>query len=264
MNLNYLAYDSPAKEATPLVILHGLFGAGDNWATIAKALSEERPVYAPDLPNHGASPHNDRFEYPDVAADVADWLRRVGLNKVILLGHSMGGKVGMSLALHYPQLVAALIVADIAPKTYRPRHGEELKAMEAVRDRGARDRREADGILAEEIDNRAIRAFLLKNYRELDGGAYGWRFNLDGVREWYAAISAWPEQEGAYPGPTLFVRGGRSPYVEVGDAERVTELFPRAELVTIEEAGHWLHAERRDEFLSLVRDFLENRREREK
>lgn len=264
MNLNYLSYESNGKHGIPLVILHGLFGGGDNWATIARTLSEEQPVYAPDLPNHGASPHTDRFDYREVAEDVYHWLREVGLDRVKLLGHSMGGKIAMSLALQYPDLVDSLIVADIAPKSYPPRHGREFDAMEAVRDAGAKDRRAADAVLAERIENRAIRAFLLKNYRELADGSYGWRFNLDGVRGEYEKISAWPEHRGRYEGPTLLIRGARSPYVEPGDEEVVQRLFPKVRMATIEDAGHWLHAERRDEFLALVRRFLDAHQEERK
>ena len=122
---------------------------------------------------------------------------------------------------------------------------------------GAGNRREADEVMQERIDNRAIRAFLLKNYRETESGRYDWRFNLDGVREHYQEISDWPEHRGVYQGPVLFLRGGRSPYVVSEDLELARPLFPEAELETIEDAGHWLHAERREEFLGKVKTFLQ-------
>ena len=256
MKLNYLQYESETS-GVPIVILHGLFGAGDNWSSVAKELTGLGTVLAPDLPNHGASPHTDRFGYRDVARDVAGFLEELELERCVLLGHSMGGKIAMSLALQRPELVEALIVADISPKEYKPRHQEEFEAMEEVRRAGAKNRREADRVMAERIESRAIRAFLLKNYRETADGRYDWRFNLDGVREHYREISAWPEHHGAYEGPVLFVRGGRSPYVAPEDLELARSYFPRVELRTIEDAGHWLHAERRETFLDEVRRFLE-------
>lgn len=255
MKLNYLRYDSEAT-GDPVVILHGLFGAGDNWNSVAKELTDLAPVIAPDLPNHGGSPHTERFDYREVADDLASFLEELGLERCVLLGHSMGGKIAMSLALRRPELVSALLVVDISPKSYKPRHQEEVEAMEDVRRSGADSRREADKIMAERIDNRAIRAFLLKNYRETESGGQEWRFNLDGVRKHYQEISSWPEHEAVYDGPVLFIRGGRSPYVAEEDLELARPLFPRAELQTIEEAGHWLHAERREEFLSQARAFL--------
>ena len=255
MKLNYRRYESEQK-ATPVVILHGLFGSGDNWNTVAKELTELAPVIAPDLPNHGESPHTERFDYRDVAADVAGFLEEHGLERCYLLGHSMGGKVAMSLALQRPDMVAALIVADIAPKEYPSRHQDEFEAMAEVRTAGSANRREADKLMAERIDSRAIRAFLLKNYREEASGEYEWRFNLDGVQEHYGEISAWPEHSGIYDGPVLFVTGGRSPYVSSEDEASARELFPRMELRTIPDAGHWLHAERREDFLTQVKEFL--------
>ncbi|MFP4302043.1 MAG: alpha/beta fold hydrolase [Spirochaetaceae bacterium] len=256
MKLHYLKYDSESS-GTPIVILHGLFGAGDNWSSQARELTALGPVLAPDLPNFGASPHTGRFDYRELAGDVASFLEELGLERCVLLGHSMGGKIAMSLALQWPELVAALIVADISPKPYKPRHQEELRAMEEVRRAGARNRREADRVMAARVENRAIRAFLLKNYREGDDGRHQWRFNLDGVREHHREISDWPEHDGVYDGPALLIRGGRSPYVVPEDLELARRLFPRVELRTIEDAGHWLHAERREEFLDEVRRFLE-------
>jgi esterase len=255
MKLNHVQYESD-KDELPVVILHGLFGAGDNWNSVAKGLTEFAPVIAPDLPNHGASPHTDRFDYRDVADDVVAFLKELGIEKCYLLGHSMGGKVAMSLALRRPEMVAALIVADIAPKEYPSRHQEEFRAMEDVRAEGAANRREADKVMAKRIESRAIRAFLLKNYREGGSGEFEWRFNLDGVREHYHDISAWPEHQGSYDGPVLFITGGRSPYVSPEDEGPARALFPHLEMRTINEAGHWLHAERREEFLTQVKEFL--------
>lgn len=258
MKLNYRRYDS-SRPGPPVVILHGLFGSGDNWHTVAKELTELAPVIAVDLPNHGESPHTGRFDYREVADDVGAFLLELGIDRCYLLGHSMGGKVAMSLALRRPEMVAALVVADIAPKQYPSRHQEEFQAMEDVRAAGAGNRREADGVMAERIDSRAIRAFLLKNYREGPSGEYEWRFNLDGVREHYGEISAWPEHGGAaYEGPVLFLTGGRSPYVSSEDEAPARALFPRLELRTIADAGHWLHAERREEFLTRVKEFFGN------
>lgn len=256
MRLNYFEEGPAEAEASPLVILHGLFGSGDNWKTIARELAAERRVIVPDLPNHGSSPHTGRFDYREVADDVASFLEGLGLPQVLLLGHSMGGKVAMSLALRRSELVGALIVADIAPRAYEPRHQEEFEAMELVRREGAGNRREAEEVMSRHIESRAIRAFLLKNYVPTDSGGYRWRLDIDGLRNHYREVSDWPDHEGAYAGPALVIRGGRSPYVSEEDHSAFGALFPNYRIETIDEAGHWLHAEAKETFLRLTRQFI--------
>ncbi|MFW6330068.1 MAG: alpha/beta fold hydrolase [Alkalispirochaetaceae bacterium] len=254
--LHFLKEGERQSGSTPLVILHGLFGSGDNWKSIARELAIDRLVIAPDLPNHGASPHTDRFDYREVARDVAEFLKALSLPPVVLLGHSMGGKVAMSLALQEPELVEALLVVDIAPRAYPPRHQEEFEAMDLVRREGAGSRREAEEIMARLIDLRAVRAFLLKNYVPREDGGYRWRLNLDGLWSHYQQVADWPDHTGTFDSPVLVIRGGRSPYIREEDSDGFERLFPGYRLETIEEAGHWLHAEAKEEFLKITARFL--------
>lgn len=260
----------------PLVIMHGLFGSGDNWRSQATALAADRAVLVCDMPDHGRSEHCNTFEYRAVAGllreALAAALPEIGLpsdSPVALLGHSMGGKAAMAMALSAPSLCERLVVADIAPRCYPPRHEEIFAAMEAVAAAGADSRGEADRIMAEYIPQKAIRMFLLKSLVPEEGaatptgattpaGRYGWRLNLEGLRAGYEDIRCWPDMgtEVFYDGPTLFVAGGASPYVSEQDRPAIDRLFPRARLHGIAGAGHWLHAEAKDEFVSVVRAFI--------
>lgn len=261
-----------SEPLSPLVILHGLFGSGDNWRTQAIALAEDRIVFVCDMPDHGRSSHWNTFAYREVAdllwVAVSAVLRELDIPEipVVLMGHSMGGKAAMAMAIGNPDRCERLVVADIAPRIYPPRHDEIFDAMTAVADAGVESRGEADRIMAENIRQKAIRMFLLKSL--VPGGdrgaagtpadRYGWRLNLSGLREGYGEIRSWPETAPSdhYPGPTLLIRGGASPYVSDEDAPAIHRLFPQVSFHTIDRVGHWLHAEARDEFVSVVRTFI--------
>lgn len=240
----------------PLVILHGLFGSGDNWRSLAKDFAEHSRVILVDLPNHGNSPHTDDMRYPRMAEDLHRLTSELGLDSAFFLGHSMGGKVAMAYALTYPAAVRGLISADIAPKGYAPAHSEIIAAMQEVEQFAPQSRKSADDILAKRIAGKAIRAFLLKSLKPQTNGAYGWALNIGAIAECYPHLTSWPQLEGRYEGPALFVGGGKSDYIGEEDIGVVRKLFPRAVFESIDEAGHWLHVERREIFTELVIRFV--------
>ena len=257
--IQWRRYGSDSGKGTPLVIMHGLFGSGDNWRSQARALAGEgRTVYVADMPNHGDSLHTDRFTYPEIARLLWQSLDGIAApESVQLLGHSMGGKAAMAMALQRPHRTDHLIVVDIAPRVYPPRHGGILAGMQAVVEAAPPSRGEAERLLASSIPEKPVRLFLLKSLvpGEPEGGGYRWKLNLDGIRRCYEAISDWPYERGAevHPGQALFVRAGASPYISDKDEDLIREFFPGARVETIAGAGHWVHAEQRECFLTSVR-----------
>lgn len=251
MDLSHIEHGT----GSPVVILHGLYGSARNWNTIAKRLAAGYRVIALDLRNHGRSPWADSMDYFEMAGDVAEFIRRHGLQGTAILGHSLGGKVAMTLALRDGDLVGSLIVADIAPVSYD--HGLEsfLEALEGVSLEGMERRAEVDAGLAGSIPDPSIRAFLLQNLVR-DGGGWGWRVNLAAVRASLDEITGFPEMEDAYRGPALFVVGELSNYIRPENMEIIGSLFPNARRATIPDAGHWVHADRPGPFIETVRDFL--------
>ncbi|WP_455382284.1 alpha/beta fold hydrolase [Salinispira pacifica] len=244
---------------TPVMILHGLFGSGDNWLAFGKTLADSRRVVLPDLPNHGDSPHTDRFSYGYMAALLADFMRAEGLAPCVLTGHSMGGKIAMAVALEQPELVERLCLVDIAPVTDPARHSEILAAMDEVAEADVRSRREAEEIMKRRIPKERERLFLQKSLVEGEDGVYRWKLNLPLIRESYRSMLEWPYDPAdgyRYDGPVLFVAGERSGYVKQEYMEAARRLFPRSRLARVPDAGHWVHAERPDQFGELFRDFL--------
>ncbi len=244
-------------DGPPLVILHGLLGSSDNWQTLSRTVFAERfDVFTVDLRNHGRSPHSAVFDYPTMVDDLAAFLDARGLESAHLLGHSMGGKTAMHFALTHPDRTDSLVVVDIAPKVYPPSHLALLDALYAL-DLKAHDSRAAiDDALAEHVPDFGVRQFLLKNLRRDGHGGYAWKMNIESIHANYAHLSGSLEADGLYEGPTLFVRGGASTYVADEDTEGIISFFPRAEIVTIDGAGHWVHAEKPQEFAEAVLAFL--------
>jgi pimeloyl-ACP methyl ester carboxylesterase len=244
------------EEGPPLLILHGLLGANGNWHTLSRtAFQDVATVYAVDQRNHGRSPHTDRIDYPSMAADVKDFVDRHGLDSAHLLGHSMGGKTAMQTALTYPDVVDRVIVVDMAPREYEPRHTDLLNALARIDPAAYDDRDEIDAVLAEDVPSWPIRQFLLKNL-DYDGETYSWKMNLDAIRRHYDDINAAITSDESFDGPTLFVRGQNSDYVRDEDRAVIRDLFPNAELVTIDDAGHWVHADQPEALAEVVTDFL--------
>ena len=251
MQLYFRAYG----QGEPLVILHGLFGAADNWHSLATRLGERFHVIVPDLRNHGQSPHSDEMDYPLMAGDVAELLAAQGLREANILGHSMGGKVAMRLALTQSNLVRKLIVADMSPRGYTPLHNEIIAALAALDVSSYSARQEIEEVLAGPIPSLNLRRFLLKNLSRGADGKFVWKINVTGLAENYPnlrmAVTGTP-----FTGPTLFIRGGRSDYIQSTGEPTIHQLFPGAEVKTIENAGHWVHADAPDDFVRLVREFL--------
>lgn len=245
-----------ASPAPPLVILHGFLGSGGNWSTLARtAFSGARDVYALDARNHGRSPHTDAFSYALMAADVAAFLDAQNLARADVLGHSMGGKTAMTLALHHPARVRSLVVADMAPRAYPPGHHALLRALAAVDLASVASRQDADDRLAGAVPDWGVRQFLLKNLTRTPGGTYTWAANLDVLTRHYDQVLR-PIDGRPFGGPTLFARGERSDYVRETDRAEIRRLFPRADVVTIPNAGHWVHAEAPQAFADAVLAFL--------
>lgn len=252
-----LAYDVTG-EGPPLVVLHGLFGSARNWRAIARRMAARRRVYSVDLRNHGESPWNDDVSYAAMADDLRCFLDRHDIAGAAVLGHSMGGKAAMALALLHPDLVSALVVADIAPVQYGTDLGAYVRAMAAVDLSAASRRADVNALLAPEIPDAGIRAFLLQNLVERDGGL-AWRLNLAALDRGMETIAGFPDEFAAhrYAGPAHFVAGGESRYIRPEHRDTVLSLFPAASYAVVPGAGHWLHAEKPDAFLRAVERFLD-------
>lgn len=242
-------------EAPSLVIAHGLYGSARNWGVIARRLSDRREVVAVDMRNHGDSPRFPVQGYPEMAADLAEVIESLGA-PVDLLGHSMGGKAAMQLALTRPELIRRLVVADIAPVAYSHDQTRNAQAMASLDLTQITSRAEADAALAREIDDPALRAFFLQS---LDFRAHPprWKLNLAVLEAEMPKIVGWPGTLGVFPHPALFLTGADSSYVRPEHRETIRALFPKARFARIPGAGHWLHAEKPREFEETVRVFLE-------
>ncbi|HYE52377.1 MAG TPA: alpha/beta fold hydrolase [Azospirillaceae bacterium] len=239
----------------PLLVLHGLFGSARNWQQLARRFAAGRKVWALDLRNHGGSPWSDAMGYPDMAADLARFLDDRGIGRAAVLGHSMGGKAAMALALTRPERVERLVVADIAPVAYTHTHAPYVAAMKAV-DLGVSRRAEVEAQLAGAVPDPSLRAFLTQNLA-LEEGRFRWRINLDAIGAAMPGLVGFPDFGGArYDGPALFVGGARSDYLAAEHLPAVTRHFPRARVEMVPDAGHWVHAERPDAFAAAVEGFL--------
>ena len=236
----------------PVLLLHGLFGSSGNWQSIAKRLALSFSVHSLDLRNHGASPWFADMSYPAMAADVAEYMRHHGLDRAALVGHSMGGKVAMELALSTPDLVASLLVLDIAPSAYDRAHDHILDGMLAVNIRGLRSREEADMELSAAIPQPRVRQFLLTNLRRREDGSYAWRLNLEVIAAAYENLLADVGRGRRSDVAALFLRGGLSDHIGAPEERAIREAFPRARIETVPDAGHWLQADAPDAVVRAV------------
>ncbi|WP_106478078.1 alpha/beta fold hydrolase [Phytohalomonas tamaricis] len=249
--------ENGSDKAPPLVILHGLFGSADNWRSHIKHWQVTRRVIAVDLRNHGRSTHAKGMGYEAMADDVLGALDLLGIERFDLLGHSMGGKVAMTMARRVPQRIEHLIVADIAPIAYKHGHETIFQAMRRVEREPPKNRKEADSAMAEFIESSATRMFLATNLVRNEQGELSWRVGLDNIEQDYDSIVAAPGGTGAYEGKALVLRGGRSDYVSDDTLSAVKQVLPQAKIVTLKEAGHWLHAEQPERFQEEVEAFLD-------
>jgi len=252
-----LNYNLLGEKGPPLIIMHGLFGSARNWHGIAKQLSDRFRVYTLDLRNHGASPHADSMDYQSMAADVLEFMLQQDLPNAIILGHSMGGKVAMQLALSDPEKVSRLIVVDIAPVIYKHNFDEVLMGLYHVPVSSVSSRKEADQYLAEKISTLSLRQFLLQNLVTNSAGGYQWRVNLASIEQSMAAIMGFPKHEDElFAKSSLFINGGQSSYLSTRYRLEAEALFPEALFRTVAKTGHWPHVESPIEFMSYLNEFL--------
>lgn len=255
----------------PLIILHGLYGAGDNWYSIARELSSSYTIYLPDQRNHGNSPHHHIHDYKTLSADLNRFMRRHKLSKAILMGHSMGGKTVIEFGLNQPEKVEKMIVVDISPLRYHENeeadestiHRSIIKALQKLDIKNISERSEADRQLSEYIHPVLVRQFLLKSLKRRNDGHFEWALNLEALSNNMSAIydgvisedSTDPRSIPQFP--LLFIKGGKSQYIRKHDLDVIEYYFPHAQVITIPDAGHWIHAEQPAAFLEALRRFLD-------
>jgi esterase len=241
----------------PLLVLHGMLGSSRNWQTAGRDLAVRRQVFALDARNHGRSPHDPVMNYDVLARDVADWLEARGLPRAVIVGHSMGGKTAMRLACRRPELVERLVVVDIAPKDYFwVAHRGEFAAMNELDLASIQSRAEAEMRFEARVPNLGMRKFLTTNLDRDEAGRWKWTVNLPALTEALPTLernSLKPDDR--YEGPTLFIAGGRSQYVQPDDHAAIRRHFPAARIEVIPGSGHNPHMEAREQFVALVREF---------
>lgn len=240
LNFEYLPHENPAAQT--LVFIHGLFGDMNNLGIIAKAFQQDYALLRVDLRNHGHSFHTNEMNYPLMAEDLLRLLQHLQLNKVILIGHSMGGKTAMQFALNYPDYVKSLVVLDIAPVTYtHNEHGPVFQALFAVAEAQSATRQQAKIVMEQFVNNEAILQFVLKSFDAKQPQRF--RFNTQALYQHYHQLMDWTGT-GVCTLPTLFIRGGNSHYVLPEYSDKILQLFPKANAFTINGAAHWVHADK--------------------
>ncbi len=246
-----LAFDTFGSEGPPLVILHGLYGSATNWRSLARRLAASAQVFSVDLRNHGRSPWADTMAYADMAADVARLIDAQGLDSPALMGHSMGGKVAMALALTQPHKLGRLLVVDIAPVSYPDRMSAYARAMQQVDLAHAATRSAIRSTLVGPVGDEGVTAFLMQNLVDRDG-RFDWRVNLATILREMPAITGFPAELQAlrFDGPCSAIAGARSSYIDPPQASVFAPMFPRMQVQVIEGAGHWVHADQPEAFFS--------------
>ncbi len=252
MNLNHKTFG----QGEPLVILHGLFGMLDNWQTMAKRFAEKYTVILVDQRNHGRSPHLSEHNYELLANDLKEFLEENWIYEANILGHSMGGKTAMQFAMDFPDMVEKLVVVDMGVKEYPPGHHEIFEALFSLDVSKLESRSAAQEHLVSKINDLGVVQFLMKNLSRKKEGGFQWKMNLQALHDNYEKILS-PIEGTTYDDEVLFVRGGASHYVKDEDWGAIQQLFPNSKLVTIDGAGHWVHAVAPDALYMEVMGFLE-------
>lgn len=242
-------------EGEPLFILHGLFGSSDNWQTLGKKFAEKYKVYFVDQRNHGRSPWSDDFNYDLMVADFEELISDLGETKVNIIGHSMGGKTAIGFAVKHPDLIDKMVVADISHKSYPMHHDEIINGLKSLDLSVIKSRGQADKELAKYIEEIGVRQFLLKNLYWIEKGQLAWRINIPVLSERIYDIIAEVRFDQIMT-ETLFIRGGKSNYILESDYPGLMNKFPNALIETIEESGHWVHAESPYRFFDLIDNFI--------
>ena len=252
ISLNY----KKIGEGDPVIILHGLFGMLDNWQSFGKQLAKDYEVYLVDQRDHGRSPHTQAFDYRVLATDIRDFMRQHDIRTARIVGHSMGGRTAMNVALLYPEIVDQLLVVDMGVKTYQGGHEYIIEALQSIPIHEVDSRSEVDAMLASSISQAGVRLFLMKNLTRSKTGGYTWKINLNLLAKSYPNIMRGIDTDIPSVTNTLFVKGGNSAYIEDGDMDGIKSVFTKADLVTIEGAGHWIHAEKPQELLDITKRFF--------
>lgn len=250
-------YREYGQQGPVVIILHGIFGMLDNWHYVSGILSASCRVISSDARNHGKSFHDTVMSFDAMADDLIQLMDHLNINQAIVLGHSMGGKTAMHAAMLYPNRLKALIVADIAPKAYKPGHVPYFQAFEEIPLHLMQSRRDADEAFKHYAPDPGVRQFLLKNLDPLPDGGYKTKFNLPALKAYYPEIIGALPLMGTYQGPALFAYGMRSGYVKEVDRPQILQHFPNAVFVGIPEAGHWIHADQPQLFIELVNNFIQ-------
>ena len=254
--IHYQTYtDSPNKPW--IMLIHGLFGNLDNLSALRRLLIDDYQVLAVDLLDHGQSSFSDSFSFSQNAQDMVDVINSLEIKKITLVGHSLGGKVAMQMALDHADLVSHLVVLDIAPVRYGARHTEVFNGLKSVPLISLTSRKEAEQALGEFVKEKPTKQFLLKSLYHQDG-VWRWRFNLELLHRDYQKLTAAIESENKYEGPVLFIKGSLSDYLLLEHRPKVVKLFPHSQSKVINNTGHWLHAEKPDICVKLIHDFLQN------
>lgn len=242
----------------PVIILHGFFASARNWRGIATRLAQKYHVYVLNMRNHGSSPRHPEMDYPTMAADILAFMDDRGLQRATLLGHSMGGKAAMWFALVHPERIDQLLIADIAPVNYQHRFDRTIRALLDLPLDRINNRKQAEAILADAVPDLSYRRFLLQNLA-LSDGKYFWKVDLEIFQQSAPAIVAFPDVQGVAPyrGDVLFMTGSDSKFIVPDHVDAVNALFPKAQLETIPDAGHWLHVDAPAVFTTLVEDYVQ-------
>lgn len=243
-------------EGQPFLILHGYFGMGDNWKSLGNQFAENYEVHMIDQRNHGRSFHADDFDYELLAEDLYNYVEHHELENIVLLGHSMGGKTAMLFAVEYPEVVDTLLVADISPRYYQPHHNQILKALNSVNFSVHTSRKLVDEQLANFIPELGTRQFLLKSVYWREKGQLDFRFNLAALTENNSEVGKALPSFTSFEGDVLFLAGGNSDYITSAEEPLIRAHFPNSQIVSIPNAGHWLHAENPKGFYEEVTKFL--------
>ena len=252
-------YSNVIGEGKPFVILHGFLGMGDNWKTLGKKIADlGYEVHLVDQRNHGRSPHSDEFSYDLMANDLKNYCDFHELTSITLLGHSMGGKTAMLFSCIYPQYLDKLIVADIGTKYYAPHHQDILDGLSSLDFNTLKSRGDAEDALMAYIPDPGVRLFLLKNLYWKEKGVLGLRMNLDSLMQNVIEIGKELPSSYKFDGDVLFIKGGKSGYIKKEDEAVIKRQFPKAQIVEIPDAGHWLHADQPVLFLEEVLGFVKN------
>lgn len=254
IKLNYKVFG----QGEPVVILHGLFGMLDNWQTFAKKMAENYMVYIVDQRDHGKSPHTNEFSYPILAEDLYEFMNDNWLHKARIIGHSMGGKTAMQFTSCHEDMVEQLVVVDIAPVKYKRGHDTIFDALFAVDISTMKSRKEVESILTNYISDVGIKLFLMKNLNRNKEGGFKWKMNLNLLHKEYLNIIDSVDSSEVNV-DTLFVRGELSNYINKEGVEKINEIFPNSKIKTIENSGHWVHAEKPDILMNEILEFFENK-----